>query len=96
MSGTLYSGLCSTCKHVSTCAFPADSRRPLLYCNEFEIEISTPSKLGLSSLSQSARSFIPQVEGSSTLIGLCSDCENSPTCVFPIPEGGRWHCEEYR
>jgi len=28
--------------------------------------------------------------------GLCSICENRPACAFPKPEGGVWHCEEYR
>lgn len=96
MSDTLYSGLCSTCKHASTCAFPGDSRRPSFYCNEFEIEMTTPGKTGADSMSQSTESSIPKVEESSTLIGLCRDCENSQTCAFPRPEGGRWHCEEYQ
>jgi hypothetical protein len=28
--------------------------------------------------------------------GLCSTCENSETCTFQKPEGGVWHCEEYK
>ena len=28
--------------------------------------------------------------------GLCSLCENRTTCTYPKPEGGVWHCEEYR
>jgi len=96
MPGTLYSGLCSTCKHASTCAFPGDPRRPLFYCDEFELEVTSPSKAGPAGMSQSTGPFIPEIKGSAALIGLCWDCENSPTCIFPIPEGGRWHCEEYR
>jgi hypothetical protein len=29
-------------------------------------------------------------------LGLCSTCENSETCTFQKPEGGVWHCEEYK
>ena len=27
---------------------------------------------------------------------LCTICEDKNVCVFPKPEGGVWHCEEYR
>ena len=27
--------------------------------------------------------------------GLCVNCANRHTCLFPKPEGGVWHCEEY-
>jgi hypothetical protein len=28
--------------------------------------------------------------------GLCSICEDREVCTFLKPEGGVWHCEEYR
>ncbi len=28
--------------------------------------------------------------------GLCSICEGREACTFVKPEGGVWHCEEYR
>ena len=28
--------------------------------------------------------------------GLCGNCEDRRSCTFPKPEGGVWHCEEYR
>ena len=27
--------------------------------------------------------------------GLCVNCANRHTCLFPKSEGGVWHCEEY-
>jgi hypothetical protein len=27
--------------------------------------------------------------------GLCVNCANRETCLYPKPEGGVWHCEEY-
>ena len=27
--------------------------------------------------------------------GLCVNCANRETCLFPKSEGGVWHCEEY-
>ncbi len=29
-------------------------------------------------------------------LGLCMNCENRFSCTFPVPEGGVWHCEEYK
>jgi hypothetical protein len=28
--------------------------------------------------------------------GLCPTCDFRSTCMYPKPEGGVWHCEEYR
>jgi hypothetical protein len=28
--------------------------------------------------------------------GLCMNCDNRFECLLPRPEGGVWHCEEYR
>ena len=28
--------------------------------------------------------------------GLCMDCEYRNDCTYPKPEGGVWHCGEYR
>jgi len=94
--GNVYSGLCISCKHASTCTFPRDPQRPAFYCEEFEIEITTSKKMTRDNTSRSKESSVVEVKGSSMLIGLCSDCENSQICVFPKPEGGVWHCEEYR
>lgn len=96
MSGTIYSGLCSTCKHASTCIFPRDPRRPSIYCEEFEIEITTPGKTATGDTARSKESHIAEAQDSSVSIGLCIDCENVQSCVFQKPDGGIWHCEEYR
>jgi len=29
------------------------------------------------------------------LRGLCVNCANRETCLFPKSEGGVWHCEEF-
>jgi len=93
---TLYRGLCSTCRHAPNCTYPGDVQRPAFYCEEFEIEITTAKKIPEYGISQSTASSIAVPEESAELIGLCSDCENRKTCVFPKPEGGIWHCEEYQ
>ena len=92
---TIYPRLCSTCKHGSTCTFPRDPQRPSFYCEEFEIESVPAKRKAEEDKPQRAASFVT-AEESSSLIGLCRDCENRRTCVFPKPEGGIWHCEEYQ
>lgn len=90
MSDTYYT-LCSSCKHTSTCTFPKDPQRPSFYCEEFEIEVA-PQTYGR----PPTQPYIEKVKESTGLVGLCSDCENQNKCSFPKPEGGIWHCEEYR
>ena len=91
-----YLGLCSSCKNASSCTFRREADKPVLYCEEFEIEeasfIKTPAKKQL----PAAGSAGATEKDSSKFIGLCSDCENRRTCIFPKPEGGVWHCEEYQ
>lgn len=82
--------LCFNCKNAPDCTYQKDPNKPLLYCEEFEIEElpdrkipQTPADLG-------------QEKDVLEFKGLCSDCDNRKTCGFPKPEGGIWHCEEYR
>ena len=96
MSGnTVHRGLCATCKHASTCTFPRDFQKPAFYCEEFEIEtVPVRKRAGEDNRQSTAYFAVPQE--SPRLIGLCSDCQGRQTCVFPRPEGGVWHCEEYQ
>ena len=100
-------GLCSTCKNASFCAFPRDTDKPVFYCEEFEIgpasagyiylpEGSAPTRTTRKERPQATESYVTEGKDSTNFIGLCSDCDNRQTCVFPKPEGGVWHCEEYR
>jgi len=97
MSGnTVHRGLCATCKHASTCTFPRDFQKPAFYCEEFEIETAPAGKAAGDDRRLPTESYVADVKESARLVGLCSDCENRKTCVFPKPEGGVWHCEEYQ
>ena len=90
-----YRGLCSTCKHSECGKFPRDPNKPVLYCEEFEIEkTSSITPPGKEQPLVSGPTVID--EDSTKFIGLCSDCEGRQTCTFPKSEGGVWHCEEYR
>lgn len=93
-----YGGLCETCIKAETCVYQRDPNRPVLQCEEFDgYEPKTMKKPDTNPL----RSNVDQVESSAQekdsnmFVGLCSNCENRHTCVYPKPEGGVWHCEEY-
>ena len=91
-------GLCSTCNNSPGCFFLA-SRGPALFCEMFDNYV--PSALWATGEAAPA-SVRPLVTVSradtevSGCTGLCVNCENRQTCNLPRPDGGVWHCEEYR
>jgi len=107
-----YFGLCMSCRNASSCTFPRDPAKPAFYCEDFEIETKVsiippeeerPLAIDSSAEEKDSTEFIPSrlyhkasCGRRAGFIGLCSDCEGRQTCAFPKPEGGVWHCEEYR
>jgi hypothetical protein len=88
--------LCSNCRNAADCTFQKDSQKPALYCEEFEIDISPSPKIAGKEKPLPAAQVDAEDKDSGKFIGLCSNCDNRRTCAFPKPEGGVWHCEEYR
>ena len=96
ISNPAYRDLCSTCRNAKECTFRREPNKPVFHCEEFEIVPLVSTK----SVDKDPRREValPIREGgdSGGYAGLCSDCEDRETCTFPRPEGGVWHCEEYR
>lgn len=97
-----YPGICSLCNIASTCIYPRDSTRPLLFCDEFDCS-SIDSKCtdpDPAAIKTCARSFKPETEraekSEGKKMGLCRLCDNRPTCTYPKSPAGIWHCEEYK
>jgi len=86
-----YRDLCSTCNHAPRCGNRSTAEKPVFYCEQFDAYV--PESREKTSVSASAPT---ETIGSDKYKGLCSNCENRETCVFPKPQGGIWHCEEYR
>jgi hypothetical protein len=84
-------GLCSTCSNDPLCTFPRRPGAAIMECLEFEGEMMETD-------ARPANSCPPETESATRLRepGLCSLCENRPTCVFPKPVGGVWFCEEFQ
>ena len=98
----VYEGLCLSCKNASACTYPRTPDQPVLQCEEFDGYSASPLKVVPKPFPSTA---IPppsplisnsEEENSNRLRGLCTLCECRETCTYPKPEGGVWHCEEYR
>ena len=93
-----YPGLCMTCVHSSTCAFPRRKGQAVLSCEEFDEHGEGPAEgadLTPPVVEEGRASAAPMKGESPEYKGLCSSCENRETCAFPKPPGGVWHCEEF-
>ena len=94
-----YFGLCSSCKTASGWTYIRDLKRPVLQCEEFEgYEPRIVRTTVVNILLKTAPKFGSGNEERelSRYRGLCSICEDQAACTYPKPEGGVWHCEEYR
>ena len=87
--------LCSNCKNDPDCTFKKNRQKPSFYCEEFKVDTCPSVKTTRKDKSE-ITSVDAKDEDSSKFIGLCSNCDNRKTCTFPKPEGGLWHCEEYK
>jgi len=91
-----YPGLCSTCKHAPFCTFPRDSQKPVLNCEEFEVDTDPLVNNVDNDHPVETVSANPGKNKLKKFTGLCSNCDNRMNCSFKKPEGGIWHCEEYK
>jgi hypothetical protein len=86
-------GLCASCRNLPTCTYVGDCSWPILHCDEYE----AGGSFRIGGLQTNPAESGAQVEGiPDEALGLCRDCAERDTCTFPRPEGGVWHCEEYR
>jgi len=84
----LYTGhrdLCCTCDHSRSCSGVGTADRPVFFCEEFiAAGRDRPGRAGAFARQRPAP------------LGLCGDCDHHDTCQAARPEGGVWHCEEYK
>ena len=93
------SGICSTCKCVSTCIYPRGPRSGVLQCEEFEPSEPQPASKTPKSVSRTGKPLPAPGAGRQAhaqLRGLCADCENRSACTYPKTDAGVWRCEEYQ
>jgi len=98
-AATCKTDLCSTCVHYPDCSFRNVSITSIFFCEEFRLmpawteAVEAGKRLFTSGLVRMDPS--PVETDKSKLMGLCRNCLNRRTCIYPKPPGGVWHCEEY-
>ena len=90
-----FEGLCMTCEHAPDCTYRKAANRAVQQCEEFESDLPKQDKRGHLSLVGSKEKPDVEPKEENRFKGLCINCENRETCVFPKPEEGVWRCEEY-
>ncbi|MBZ5623867.1 MAG: hypothetical protein LAQ69_34965 [Acidobacteriia bacterium] len=88
-------GVCLACKHDPECIYEADSDHVILQCEQFELGFLESLARKMSVGGVSFATSPNRGADSRKYPGLCSNCENRETCIYPKPEGGVWRCEEY-
>ncbi len=91
-------GLCSTCNNAPSC-FYHHSRGPALFCELFDNYAPATVQTRVTKAEPKAAPSIAEraADGEAAeYTGLCMNCENRRVCNHPKPEGGVWHCENYR
>ena len=93
--------ICQTCIYESECVHYQNSQiacKPIWFCANFDnttaLQVAENEEIYLEERSsQSSKPCIEVISG--RMKGLCINCDNRASCLFPIVEGGIWHCEEY-
>lgn len=82
--------LCRDCASGQGCSLHGEGRLSVIECEEFD------GGNHRHTTKRAATRPAARKSNPSGYMGLCADCLNSMTCMFPKPEGGIWHCEEFR
>ena len=87
-----YRDLCSNCDNGDACVDRTRPKRPIFFCEEFMVFGAAP----MSELDRAVQIVSKRTRNTNEHIGLCMNCDAAAACALPKPEGGIWHCEEYR
>ena len=96
MSDVRSRSLCCTCMHEVACIRVREIFSPVIHCELFENEQTEVPASTAVSRENSKVNTGNAVEEPDGLRGLCVNCHYRFDCCLPRPEGGVWHCEEYR
>jgi hypothetical protein len=93
--------ICQTCIYESECVHYQNCQiasKPIWFCANFDTmaSLQVVENEEIYSEERSSQSSEPGIEAiAGRRKGLCINCDNRASCLFPIVEGGVWHCEEY-
>ena len=94
-------GICQTCIYASECVHFRNNQiacKPIWFCENFDngTSLKRDENKRIYSEERSAQYSKPSIEAiPGRMKGLCLNCANRTSCLFPTTEGGVWYCEEY-
>ena len=92
-SSSEFVGLCATCNNAADCVYRKRRGTDAIECEMFD-GYARPN--GGNGKGMATIATTPEMAKSTEFKGLCVNCEDRDTCKLPRPEGGVWHCEEYK
>ncbi len=96
---TSFNDICTTCNNAKICLSHGNKIRPVWFCEQFDdfVPINKDKTLEANSpILKSDIKSIKSAKNSKEFKGLCVNCECRFECKLGKPNGGIWHCEEYR
>lgn len=93
MSAISRRSLCCTCLYEEGCLQGGSLDRPVVHCELFDCGRRARSG---PRASVSGPALLSAAETTTRALGLCVNCDLRHDCALHRPEGGVWHCEEYR
>ncbi len=94
---TFYNDICSTCNHGEICVSKKTRQGPVWFCEEFDDYVAVKELYDTAlQPTDSQERFSARGDEPGQFKGLCLNCENRHACSYLKPNGGVWHCEEYR
>lgn len=94
-------GLCGDCVHAPTCTYLGSDRRRVFQCDEF-LPVTPVEALRQAGNPTGNPGHNPGDNPAAAAailngrLGLCRSCAGWENCGYACPEGGVWHCDEYR
>ncbi len=93
-----YLGICSTCNHAPDCAHRIRNAGIAIWeCDNYDDHVPEVEAVNHRA-ARIPRAAVEVRAGELDVAeyrGLCKNCEKRETCLYPKPEAGVWHCEEY-
>lgn len=88
-------GICPGCALNPRCSLRRDKSTAVWFCESFQCAAEEERGVEPIDIDRCA-SEMAGCRYDSRFKGLCMNCENREKCTYPKPEGGVWHCSEYK
>jgi hypothetical protein len=94
-----HNDICMTCNSNEICTTGKNQRGPIWFCEQFDDYVAlSEQELPVTAFQPPKPQARVRTLGKESIQakGLCENCESFGICQYIKPNGGVWHCEEYR